>query len=70
MSGRWVEFERSGRTRRVVNCAVCGRLIPRRAWVFDGGHGEIQACSESCEELYFSYVEPTYGPIELKGDTR
>ena len=61
MKGHWVEFERSWHDTAIVNCAVCGRLIPRRAWVFDGGEGEIEACSESCEELYFSYVEPLYG---------
>jgi hypothetical protein len=35
-------------------------LIPKRAWVFDGGTREIRACSESCEELYMTYVKPTY----------
>ena len=68
MKGRWVEFERSWHDTTLVNCAVCGRLIPRRAWVFDGGKGEIEACSEPCEELYFSYLEPAYGAIE--GATR
>ena len=45
MTGRWVEFEREWQDGDVVNCAVCGRLIPRRAWVFDGGLGELLACT-------------------------
>ena len=60
MSGRWVGFERTWHDTAIVNCVVCGRLIPRRAWVFTDGDREIQACSESCEELYLSYVKPTY----------
>ena len=62
MSGHWVEFERSWHETEVVNCSVCGRLIPRRAWVFDGVEAPVTACSPECEELYFSYVVPEYGP--------
>ena len=36
----------------VTYCQVCGRLIPRRAWVFDGGDGELRACDPECEDLY------------------
>ena len=70
MTGRWVEFEREWQDGQIVNCAVCGRLIPRRAWVFDGGLGELQAHAPDCEELYFSYLEPAYGPIEPNGGAR
>ncbi|MFN8150456.1 MAG: hypothetical protein U0R24_04950 [Solirubrobacterales bacterium] len=63
MSSRWVDFNRAWHDTEVVNCPVCGRLIPSRAWVFEVPSGEITACSEECEELYFSYVEPTHGPI-------
>ena len=54
MSGRWVEFELAWHDTAVTHCDVCGRLIPRRAWVFDGGAGELRACEPACEELYFS----------------
>jgi hypothetical protein len=67
VSGRWVELEREWQDSTLVNCEVCGRLIPRRAWVFGVAGGELEACSEACEELYVSYVEPTHGPIEPKG---
>ena len=59
--GRWVEPKRSWNDTNVVYCAVCGRLIPRRSWVFEGGAGELAACEPACEELYESYVKPTYG---------
>jgi hypothetical protein len=67
VSGRWVEFERTWHDTGIVNCSVCGRLIPRRAWTFETGHGDVRACSKSCEELYFSYLEPTYGPLTEAG---
>ena len=61
MSGRWAEREHPWHDTNVVNCLVCGMLIPRRAWVFDGGDGEIEACSPDCERLYETYWRPTYG---------
>ena len=45
----------------VTHCEVCGRLIPKRAWVFADGERGLTACSEACETLYFDYVKPTYG---------
>ena len=53
--------ERRWNDTNVTYCAVCGRLIPRRSWVFDGGAGELSACSPACEDLYETYVKPTYG---------
>jgi hypothetical protein len=48
----------------VENCRVCGRLVPRRAWVFDGGAGDLRACSPACEALYVSYWKPKYGVMK------
>lgn len=59
--GKWREPKRSWNDTNVAYCAVCGRLIPRRSWVFEGGAGELAACSPACEDLYESYVKPTYG---------
>jgi hypothetical protein len=64
VSGRFVELTSSWHDTDVVHCSVCGRLIPRRAWVFDGGAGPIRACSPDCEELYETYWRPTYGVME------
>ena len=57
----WVELGRAWHDTGVEHCAVCGKLIPRRAWVFgDGEGGEIRGCSPGCQELYESYWKPTY----------
>lgn len=61
--GRWLEPTRSWNDTSVIHCEVCGRLIPRRMWMFEGGAGELQACSPECEDLYDSYLKPTYGVI-------
>jgi hypothetical protein len=63
MTGHWVERALAWNETAVLNCAVCGRLITRRAWVFDGGAGDLQVCSPECEELYESYYVPTHGVI-------
>lgn len=63
--GRWVELEREWHDTRVTTCEVCGRLIPRRAWVFAGGGGrDIRSCEPECQELYESYVLVTRGPSD------
>ncbi len=59
--GHWVEPAHSWNDTSVTYCAVCGRLIPRRSWVFEGGAGTLAACSPDCEDLYESYLKPTYG---------
>jgi hypothetical protein len=43
-----------------------GRLIPRRAWVFDGGDGEFRSCAPDCEELYETYWRSTYGVMSVR----
>jgi hypothetical protein len=62
--GYWVDPARSWNDTTVRNCQVCGRLIPRRSWVFEGGKGEVTACSPDCEDLYEDYLKPTYGAID------
>jgi hypothetical protein len=59
--GRWRELEHLWYETDTVQCEVCGRLLPRRAWVFDGGAGDLDSCGPDCQELYESYVRPTYG---------
>jgi hypothetical protein len=59
-AGRWVELDKPWHETNVDHCPVCGKLIPRRAWVFDGGGSEVAACSPDCEDLYESYWKPTY----------
>ena len=62
-SGHWVEPARNWNDTDVSYCAVCGRLIPRRSWVFEGGAGTLNACTPECEDLYESYLKPTYGVL-------
>ena len=40
--GKWVDPARAWHDTNVSYCDVCGRLIPRRSWVFDGGAGELE----------------------------
>jgi hypothetical protein len=59
--GEWVDVPYVWHETNIVNCPVCGRLILRRAWEFDGGDGVLHVCDESCEELYESYLRPKHG---------
>jgi hypothetical protein len=68
--GRWIEPSRSWHDTRVIYCQACGRLIPRRAWVFEGGVGELRVCSPDCEDLYEAYLKPTYGAMAAYADNK
>jgi hypothetical protein len=60
-TGAWREAEKHWSDTSTSHCEVCGRLIPRRSWVFKDADAEIIACSPECEELYYDYLKPTYG---------
>jgi hypothetical protein len=66
--GHWIEPEKRWNDTSVTYCQACGRLIPRRAWVFEGGAGELRVCSPDCEDLYEGYLKPTYGVMGKDAD--
>ena len=35
MTGKWVEIERTWHDTALTNCALCGRLVPRRIWLVE-----------------------------------
>jgi hypothetical protein len=59
--GRWVEIERTWHDTALTNCALCGRLVPRRMWQVEIDEQTLPFCNEECEGLYRSYWLPKYG---------
>jgi hypothetical protein len=55
----WERREHAWWETNVVNCSLCGQMIPRDIWLSDAG---LEFCSAECEQLYRRYWEPTYGP--------
>ena len=68
LNGRWAERKLNWNDTDVLNCPICGRLITRRAWSFDGGAGELRVHGPECEELYDTYWKPTYGVMRSDED--
>ncbi len=64
--GKWLDTVRAWSDTNVSYCGVCGRLIPRRPWVFDDGGKTLNACSPECEDLYDSYLKPSLRKCEEK----
>ncbi len=64
--GKWLDTARTWSDTNVSYCDVCGRLIPRRSWVFDDGSKKLNACSPDCEDLYDSYLKPALRKSEDK----
>jgi hypothetical protein len=67
----WIELQSRWYDTDVLNCRLCGRLIPRRVWVADVEGARLEFCSEGCEELYRRYWLPKYGAQAMleDGDT-
>lgn len=59
--GRWIEIERSWHDTTLTNCALCGRLVPRRIWMVEIDGKDLPFCNEECEGIYRSYWLPKYG---------
>jgi hypothetical protein len=59
--GKWIEIQRAWHDTAVTNCALCGRLVPRRIWLVEIDGRELPFCNEECEGLYRSYWLPKYG---------
>jgi hypothetical protein len=57
--GYWRTPAQSWWETTVVNCALCGQMIPRQQWVSEEG---LRFCAERCEALYRSYWIPRHGP--------
>ena len=45
----------------VINCQMCGQMIPRDVWVAADG---LRVCSHQCDHLYRSYWLPHYGDTQ------
>lgn len=55
--GHWEERRLEWHETRTEHCAVCGALVPRRAWVFDDDGSTWSVCGPSCQELYETYFK-------------
>jgi hypothetical protein len=71
LTGKWVEIERTWHDTALTNCALCGRLVPRRIWLVEIAGQSLAFCNEECEGLYRSYWLPKYGAgaSEESGET-
>jgi hypothetical protein len=59
--GRWKETNLPWYETNILNCSLCGRMIPHRIWVVEMEGEEKEFCSPECEELYGEYWLPTHG---------
>lgn len=67
-AGHWEAPPQPWWETRVVNCTICGQMIPRQRWVAEVEGVQRSFCSPDCEQLYRSYWLPKYGqrtPVEV-----
>ncbi|MHB1006051.1 MAG: hypothetical protein ACYC3S_10470 [Chloroflexota bacterium] len=62
--GRWKANTQTWYETNVLNCSLCGQMIPSRIWVAEVDGKERMFCGPGCEDQYHSYWEPRYGKRE------
>lgn len=62
--GHWVAKSRSWYDVSVINCRLCGKMIPGRMWVAEVDGEELFFCDPECEETYRTYWRPRYDAKE------
>ena len=53
--GQWHELDGDWWDTGIVNCQLCGQVIPRTVWHADDGG---RFCSKACDQLHHGYVLP------------
>lgn len=66
MTNHWETVQTEWFETKVVNCELCGKMIPRRIWKAEVNGSVRSFCSEDCERMYVEYWLPKYGQPEEK----
>jgi ribosomal protein L24E len=61
MAGHWEQRNVDWWETNVINCSLCGQMIPRDILVVDQGGEKWLFCGPECERLYHEYWLPKYG---------
>jgi hypothetical protein len=61
MAGHWEQRNVDWWETNVINCSLCGQMIPRDILVVDEGGEKRLFCGPECERLYHEYWLPKYG---------
>jgi len=56
-----VEYVNGG----IVNCVLCGKMIPRDIWVSIYNENNLNFCDVKCENIYIEYWIPKYSKKKL-----
>jgi hypothetical protein len=60
--GEWREHASVGPRAGEVHCDLCGRLLPRRAWLAEVNGENHRFCDPECAALYREYRLPGHAP--------
>ena len=63
VAGRWKERGLANKylETNTVNCSLCGKIIPLRAWVAEQSGNEQIFCGPNCQRLHREYWMPKHG---------
>jgi len=64
MAGHWEQRNADWWDTSVLNCSLCGQMIPRDIWVVEAASETRLFCGPDCERLYQDYWLPKYGATQ------
>jgi ribosomal protein L24E len=65
--GRWEKPHLAWHETTMLNCALCGKIIPGKIWVTEVEGETRYFCTPDCERLYHEYWLPKYGTARRNG---
>ena len=58
---RWETISLPWYETSIINCLLCGQMIPKDMWVVEDEGNRRVFCSPGCEKIYEEYWLPKYG---------
>ena len=65
--GHWQDIELPWYETKILNCSLCGKMIPRKVWIAKIDGEEREFCNPDCEKLNHEYWVPTHSKKNKTG---
>jgi ribosomal protein L24E len=59
--GHWKKIDTQWHETSVINCELCGQMVPRDVWIATVEGDGKTFCNPECERVYRDYWLPKYG---------
>jgi hypothetical protein len=65
--GQWEKRRLRWYETSILNCQLCGKMIPADLWVSEANGERLEFCSPECERLYWKHMKGEQPPKGMEG---